>query len=159
MAAIGAEEVRVALPLRQDDHHERSADADRFAGREARRRSHLPLGRGARLSLDLDDEVEVLAIIEELLRTGAASASVTTEDLGERILEGQVRLEQELLHLAATQRAEDESHPLHTLHVHTNGSDAPEGDVHEIAIEAPNAGRRLAELDVDAARDVLRCAA
>src|SRR5215471_7340320 len=150
--APDAQQVGVALPLGEHDHHDRGADADRLAGRQPGRAGGLPVGGG--LTADLDGELEVLAVVEQALAAGAAAA-VAPEDLVERLLDRDRRQEQQLLSLAESQRAQDLLHAIDPAQLDADAAHAAELDAVEVLVEPADLAGGAAELDVDAARDVL----
>src|SRR5690606_24380475 len=154
--ALAAEERGVALPLGEDDHHQRRADADGLARREPRRRSGLP--GGAALALDLDGELDVFAVVEQAL-SAAPPARIATEHLVERFFDGQRRLKEQRLRRAVAQGREHLIHALDALHGDADPGDAAEAHAVEVLIESTHLAFRAAQLDVDAARDVLGGAA
>ena len=156
-ARFGRRQVRVALPLGQDDHHERRADADGLARRQPRRARRLP--RAVGLAPDLHAELDVLAVVENARRAGALSAAVAPEDLVERLLDRACRQEQQLLRLAVAERAEDLIHALDAADLRADAVDAAEPEPGELVVQPAHLVGGLADLHVDAPRDVLGRAA
>src|SRR6185312_10024416 len=98
------------------------------------------------------------AVVEDPLPAGAAPAEAA-EDLVERLLDRQVRLEEELLRGALAEGAQHLIHALDPPHLDADPRDAPEGDAVEALVQPPHGVGRLAQLHVEAARDVLGRAA
>jgi hypothetical protein len=149
-AAAGAarpQEVRVALPLGEHDHHDRGADANRLAGRQPGRARRLPVARG--LAPDLDGELEVLAVVEQALATGAPTA-VAAEDLVQRLLDRDGR---RTGLWASPVRAQIYS--MRSIGAaRSDPADAAEVDAVELRDGPADLTAGAPELDIDAARDV-----
>src|SRR6185503_14742486 len=108
-------------------------DADGFAGGELGGAGGLP-GAGG-LALDLDGQLEVLAVVEEALAAGAAAAAVAAEDLVEGLLDRDRGHEEQLLGFAQTQGAEDLLHAIDAADLDADAADAAEADAGELLVE------------------------
>jgi predicted phosphoribosyltransferase len=109
MGLLSAQQRRVALPLGEHDHHQRGADADRLARRQASGVGDLPVGAG--LAADLDLEMDVLAVVEQPLPAGP-TAAVARKISSSASSIGMSAWKEELLRRALAQRSQDLLHAL-----------------------------------------------
>src|SRR5689334_10860776 len=129
MSLLPTEQRRVALPLRQHDHHERRADPDGFAGREPSRVGHLPIAAG--LTPDLDLQLHVFAVVEQAL-AAAASARVAAENFVQGLLDGDLGLPEQALNAPLSKGAQHLFHLLDGVNADADAANAPEADTVEV---------------------------
>ena len=108
--------------------------------------------------MDVDRELEVLAVVEHPLCARAATG-VAPEDFGEGLFDREARIEEQLLGGAVAECGEHLIHTRLARHLDANAADAAEPHPGQRLVQAPHLGFGAAELHVDPARDVFRGAA